>query len=152
MAIIKKIYNIQKAHWESKHLAKIALSDDILKLNVLPLQDRIGEGLWGGLGPPGQGQSSRVKLQNGLFTLRLQTVLSSAINTCMPKVSITQVIFSLVFEHCQISYDVNQSSLNPSGFLDSYENNLLIQTGRWMCADDWAASCGWRKEPAVPTR
>lgn len=56
------------------HLAKIALSNDVFKLYVLPLQDRIGEGLWRWFGPPCQGQCSRVKLQNSLLTLRVQRV------------------------------------------------------------------------------
>ena len=48
----------QKVRRGSKHLAEVALSDDIFKLNVLPFEDWIGEGLWGGLGSSCQGQSS----------------------------------------------------------------------------------------------
>lgn len=65
----RKYLNIHKVHEEPKHLAKVALSNDIFKLYVLPLQDWIGEGLWGWFGPPCQGQSSWVKLQNSLLTL-----------------------------------------------------------------------------------
>lgn len=39
------------------HLAKVSLPNDIFKLNVLPFEDGIREGFWGGLGPPCEGQS-----------------------------------------------------------------------------------------------
>lgn len=55
-------------------LAEVALSDDVLELDVIPLQDGVGEGLGRRLGSPRQGQGPRVKLQDGLLSLRVAMI------------------------------------------------------------------------------
>lgn len=42
----------------SKNLAKVAFSDNIFELYVLPLKDWISQRFWGGLGPSCESQSS----------------------------------------------------------------------------------------------
>lgn len=56
--VLRREWQPQGTFRKSKHLAKVSLSNDIFKLYVLPLKDWIGEGLWRGLWPSCQGQSS----------------------------------------------------------------------------------------------
>lgn len=51
------------------HLPKIPFTNDILKFDVLPFQNRVGQGLGVGLWSPSQRKSPRVELQDGLFSL-----------------------------------------------------------------------------------
>lgn len=61
--LLAQMFNFVDNGWKPKkkklkHLAKVALSNDIFKLYIFPLQDWVGEGLRGGLGPSCKGQSS----------------------------------------------------------------------------------------------
>ena len=54
---------------EETDLAEVSLADDVLKLDVVPVQDGVGERLQRGLGSPGQRQGPGVELQDGLLAL-----------------------------------------------------------------------------------